>query len=91
MTFETLVRDALGERAAHRRLVAYVVRQVAFGRHLEAVLADPYVVNRTLHQARRVLLDDPAIPAACRASLARWTAAALRAAASARAPSPSGS
>ncbi|MEW6583026.1 MAG: hypothetical protein AB1416_09725 [Actinomycetota bacterium] len=53
-----LVGDA---NARHKRLVEYVVRQVAGGRHLADVLDDPYVTNRSTPLERRALLEEPEV------------------------------
>lgn len=49
------------ESARHKRLIDYVVRQVAAGRPLGAVLEDPYILNRTSIVERRALLEEPAV------------------------------
>jgi hypothetical protein len=53
--------DLFAPTAGRRRLVEYVSRQTALGRHMAEVLDDPYVVNRTLRQDRRRLLVDPSL------------------------------
>lgn len=50
--------------AKHKRLVEYVVRQVATDRHLSDVLEDPYVTNRLSELERRALLEEPEVIAA---------------------------
>lgn len=49
------------ESAKHKRLIEYVVRQLRSGRDLEAVLNDPYVVNRSTVLDRRALLEEPEV------------------------------
>jgi len=49
------------ESAKHKRLIEYVVRQLRSGRDLEAVLGDPYVVNRSTVLDRRALLEEPEV------------------------------
>ncbi len=49
------------ESAKHKRLIEYVVRQLKAGRDLDAVLEDPYVVNRSTILDRRALLEEPEI------------------------------
>jgi hypothetical protein len=49
------------ESAKHKRLIEYVVRQLRAGRDLEAVLEDPYVVNRSTVIDRRALLEEPEV------------------------------
>lgn len=49
------------ESAKHKRLIEYVVRQLRSGRDLEAVLNDPYVVNRSTVIDRRALLEEPEV------------------------------
>lgn len=49
------------ESAKHKRLIDYVVRQLAGGRHLGEVLDDPYILNRTSVVQRRALLEEPAV------------------------------
>jgi hypothetical protein len=60
------LRDEIGrlvgdKRSSHKRLIQYVVRQVAAGRPLAAVLEDPYVTNRSTTLERRALLEEPEI------------------------------
>lgn len=49
------------ESAAHKRLIEYVVRQLRSGRDLDAVLADPYITNRSTSIDRRALLEEPEV------------------------------
>jgi hypothetical protein len=56
-----LIADLFAPTAGRRRLVEYVSRQTALGRHMAEVLEDPYVINRTLRQDRRRLLVDPSL------------------------------
>lgn len=72
----SIIGDAFSARAVHRRLVDYVILQVALGRPLGAVLADPYVVNRTQRIDRLSLVEDPRVAGACRTSMARCRAEA---------------
>ena len=55
---EKLVSDS---GAKHKRLVEYVVRQLAAGRSLGVVLEDPYVTNRLGVVDRRALLEEPEV------------------------------
>jgi hypothetical protein len=52
-----LVDAAIAPRALEDRLVEYLARQVALGRHLADAMEDPYVVNRTTVSDRRRLLE----------------------------------
>jgi len=49
------------ESARHKRLIEYVVRQLKAGRNLQAVLEDPYVINRSNLVDRRALLEEPEV------------------------------
>jgi hypothetical protein len=49
------------ESARHKRLIEYVVRQLGTGRSLQAVLEDPYVINRSGAIDRRALLEEPEV------------------------------
>jgi hypothetical protein len=42
-------------------LVHHVLEEVRKGRHLEEILRDPYIVNRTSELERRALLDNTEI------------------------------
>jgi nucleotide-binding universal stress UspA family protein len=61
---ETLIADALRAAAPSRRVVGYLARQVRLGRHLDAALGDPYVINRTTAAERARLVEDPVLVAA---------------------------
>ena len=62
MDIRAEIRKLISDPSAkHKRLVEYVVRQVAGGRHLSEVLEDPYVTNRTAPLERRALLVEPAV------------------------------
>jgi hypothetical protein len=52
-----LVDAAIAPRALEDRLVEYLARQVALGRHLADAMEDPYVINRTTVSDRRRLLE----------------------------------
>jgi hypothetical protein len=73
MTIREEVRRLIQtESAQHKRLIEYVVRQLRAGRDLEAVFADPYVLNRSRAIDRRALLEEPeVVDAAGGASLDR--------------------
>jgi hypothetical protein len=60
-TERRFVAELLAPTAGRRRLVEYVSRETARGRHMAEVLEDPYVVNRTLRQDRRRLLLEPSL------------------------------
>jgi hypothetical protein len=65
MDIRAEIRKLISDPSAkHKRLVEYVVRQVAGGRHLAEVLEDPYVTNRTAPLERRALLEEPEVVAA---------------------------
>jgi hypothetical protein len=59
-----LIADVLGPRLMHRRVVDYLVRQAARGRHLAEAMSDPYVVNRVRATGRQQLLEDSTLIAA---------------------------
>ena len=67
------------ESAKHKRLIDYVVRQLAGGRHLQAVLEDPYILNRTSVVQRRALLEEPEVVAAASDDVLRELRAKLEA------------
>lgn len=70
MGIQEEIRELIGAASAkHRRLVAYVVRQLHAGRDLDAVLEDPYVTNRATPIERRALLEEPEVVAAAREDL----------------------
>jgi hypothetical protein len=50
--------------ATENALVRYVVREVAMGRPLAEVMADPYITNRAGQVDTRRLLDRPEVIAA---------------------------
>ena len=53
------------------RLVRYVVRQLALGRHFDDVLSDPYVVTHSTDTTRSELLQHPEVIEALEAGLRR--------------------
>lgn len=70
MGIEEQIRELVGsESAKHKRLIAYVVRQLRTGRDLDDVLEDPYITNRATPIERRALLDEPEVVEAARDDL----------------------
>jgi hypothetical protein len=70
VSIQDQIRELVGNASAkHKRLIAYVVRQLRTGRDLDDVLEDPYITNRATPIERRALLDEPEVVEAARDDL----------------------
>jgi len=62
MSIQDQISALLGDHnAEHKRLVEYVVDQLAHGRSLADVVDDPYVTNRLSAVERCALVEEPEI------------------------------
>lgn len=58
-----------GESASHKRMVEYLVGQLAAGRHLDEIMQDPNLTNTLSARDRRELLDDHRVAGAAHADI----------------------